>query len=171
MWLLEYVYFQSFRWMHRQGRKPRDAVAMSEGPLITSLGIYLVGLVPVLYHWQGINLIHLVADHWPAITEHGKYLKPTHGLALLIGIAVIVFVHLRFHRKVRREAIVQWFSTASEREVRNGCWVVLAFFFGSIAFAVSSVFAVYPVMWLIVFGLIVGNVVVYRRHYRGRNRS
>lgn len=151
--------------MHRQGRD--DAIDMAKGPLITGLGFYLIGLTALFYHWSKVNLVAEVARRWPAITEHGKYLKPTHGLALLVGITVIVFVWLRSHRKAKRDAIFQRFNqSVTEHEVKNGHWVVLMFFVGGFAFAMSSAFALYPLVILILAGLIVGNVVVYRRHYR-----
>lgn len=163
MWLLEYVYFQSFKWMLRQGRD--DAVEMSRGPLTVSLILYVLGFIPLIDRWFGVSLNLMIAEIWPKFSDPGKFLKPSHALALLVGIAVFFLVAKRFHRPEMRNMIMQRFSTAKLQETKNGGLVVMAFYISSIAFAVSMVFAFYPLALLIVAALAIGNVLVYRKYY------
>jgi len=172
MWLLDYLYFQSLRWMHRQGRHHRDAVDTAVLPLITALGVYMAGFYALVHHATGVNAILVVAKYWPEISEHGKYLKPIHGIGVLTGIAVIVFCYIRLERPAKREAIeARFFKTTDERELAIGHWLVLLFYLSAPVFAFASASKIFWLVGLIVAALVVGNVIVYRKHYKGRPDS
>jgi len=169
MMLLEYIYFQSLQWMRRQGRRPQDAIDTAIMPLGLSLGLYSLGTIGLIDYLGGVNLTLTVAGYWPKISEHGKFIKPMHGIGVLVSFVILFFLYFFFTRLARREAIENWFAkTTSANEIKNGHWAVWAFVISSFSFAIASFFPAFWVIGLIIAALTIGNFMVYRRHFRGR---
>jgi len=166
MLLMDYLYFQNLRWMERLGRD--GAHESSMGVLILTVGMYTMSAIAAVWWLFDTNIPKAVMSFWPEIHPTARFLRPQHGLGILVTIAASIYVYLAYG-STRRYARISIFSNASKQELQLGPWIVLGFPFSTVALVAAVAFKHVP-MTVIILGAHLALYLWLRSRYWGAEK-
>lgn len=157
MKFIEYLY-ATWYW-HFKAQNRKDPGGQAVGCIAMPISLYLIALVVLGSQILNLNSLTWLIEHWPLQTNV-KYLRPTHALGLLTGVASFSFVSWWF-RASKREEIARRFFDVNQQERER---VMVLYFATTLPLVLGAIFSSYLVVGLVLAAHLYFAVKIYRRY-------
>lgn len=164
-WAAEYLFYDAYR-IESESPTRGSSLQFAKGSVFLMIAFIPMTLAILIDRTIHFDLFGFVADFWPEINPKIKLLRKTDGLAILIGVLTICWIHWKLGKPERYLPIIHRFENKKSNDFEKNKIFSISLFLSGIALVGFTLFELYLLSSLVVIFLLYANYRIYVEFYK-----